>query len=140
MRSAEPLTSPATISAAEQFTYDLKMLRHATIVGETTAGGAHAGVWHRIDDHYGMAIPENRAVNPYSKFDWEATGVQPDIKAPRPTPSRPPSDKPRPRRSRLHSDRIGVGDSEKREASAPASYLHAEQRRFSFRVRELTRV
>jgi hypothetical protein len=76
------LTSSTTISAAEQFTYDLKMLKRATIVGETTAGGAHAGVWHRIDDHYGIAIPETRAVNPYSKFDWEATGVQPDIKVP----------------------------------------------------------
>jgi C-terminal processing protease CtpA/Prc len=76
------LTSSTTISAAEQFTYDLKMLKRATIVGETTAGGAHAGVWHRIDDHYGMAIPESRAVNPYSKSDWEATGIQPDIKVP----------------------------------------------------------
>jgi hypothetical protein len=76
------LTSSTTISAAEQFTYDLKMLKRATIVGETTAGGAHAGVWHRIDDHFGMAIPEIRAVNPYSQSDWEATGVQPDIQVP----------------------------------------------------------
>jgi hypothetical protein len=76
------LTSSTTISAAEQFTYDLKMLKRATIVGETTAGGAHAGVWHPIDDHYGVAIPENRAVNPYSQRDWEATGIQPDIKVP----------------------------------------------------------
>ncbi len=74
------LTSPITISAAEQFTYDLKMLKRATIVGEVTAGGAHAGVWHRIDDHYGVAIPENRAVNPYGQADWEAAGIQPDIK------------------------------------------------------------
>lgn len=56
------------------------MLKRATIVGETTAGGAHAGVFHRIDDHYGIAIPEIRAVNPYAKSDWEATGIQPDIK------------------------------------------------------------
>jgi hypothetical protein len=76
------LTSSTTVSAAEQFTYDLKMLKRATIVGETTAGGANAGVWHQIDDHYGVAIPENRAVNPYSPFDWEATGVQPDVKVP----------------------------------------------------------
>jgi hypothetical protein len=40
------LTSSTTISGAEQFTYDLKMLKRATIVGEDTAGGAHAGVWH----------------------------------------------------------------------------------------------
>ncbi|MGA2810686.1 MAG: S41 family peptidase, partial [Candidatus Acidiferrum sp.] len=76
------LTSSTTISAAEQFTYDLKMLKRATIVGEVTAGGAHAGVWHRIDDHYSVVIPENRSVNPYSKSDWEATGIQPDIKVP----------------------------------------------------------
>jgi C-terminal processing protease CtpA/Prc len=76
------LTSSTTISAAEQFTYDLKMLKRATIVGERTAGGAHVGVWHRIDDHFGMAIPEIRAVNPYSQSDWEATGIQPNIQVP----------------------------------------------------------
>ena len=32
------LTSSITISAAEQFTYDLKMLKRVTIVGEVTAG------------------------------------------------------------------------------------------------------
>jgi hypothetical protein len=76
------LTSSTTISAAEQFTYDLKMLKRATIVGEVTAGGAHAGVWHRIDDHFGVAIPEIRSVNPYGQADWEAVGIQPDIEVP----------------------------------------------------------
>lgn len=76
------LTSSTTISGAEQFTYDLKMLKRATIVGEVTAGGAHVGVWHQIDDHYGVLIPETRSVNPYSHSDWEATGIQPDIKVP----------------------------------------------------------
>lgn len=76
------LTSPTTISAAEQFAYDLKMLKRATIVGEVTAGGAHAGVFHRIDDHYAIAIPESRSVNPYGPADWEAVGIQPDIKVP----------------------------------------------------------
>jgi hypothetical protein len=74
------LTSSTTISAAEQFTYDLKMLKRATIVGEVTAGGAHAGVWHRIDDYYGVALPESRAVNPYARADWEGVGIQPDVK------------------------------------------------------------
>jgi hypothetical protein len=74
------LTSSTTISAAEQFTYDLKMLKRATIVGEITAGGAHAGIWHRIDDHYGIAISEVKAVNPFSKVDWEGVGVEPDVK------------------------------------------------------------
>jgi len=74
------LTSARTISAAEQFTYDLKMLKRATIVGEKTAGAAHSGVFHRIDDHFGMGIRESKPVNPFSKADWEGTGVEPDVK------------------------------------------------------------
>jgi hypothetical protein len=74
------LTSATTISAAEQFSYDLKMLKRATLVGETTGGSAHAGVFHRIDDHFGMGIPEAKVFNPYAKTDWEGTGVPPDVK------------------------------------------------------------
>ncbi len=74
------LTSASTVSAAEQFCYNLKMLKRITLVGETTRGSAHAGVFHRIDDHFGMGITEARAINPYSKTDWEGTGVEPDIK------------------------------------------------------------
>jgi len=36
----------------------------------------------RIDDHYAIAIPETRIVNPYGQADWEAIGIQPDIKVP----------------------------------------------------------
>jgi len=74
------LTSPATFSGAEQFCYDLKMLKRATLIGETTGGGAHAGVWHRIDDHFGIGIPETKAINPYSTGDWAEVGVEPDVK------------------------------------------------------------
>jgi hypothetical protein len=76
------LTSAQTISAAEQFTYNLKMLKRATIVGETTAGAAHAGVFHRIDEHFGVAITEVKSINPYSKYDWNGTGIKPDVKTP----------------------------------------------------------
>src|SRR5262249_52164876 len=74
------LTSAKTFSGAEQFCYDLKMLKRATIVGETTGGAAHAGVWHRIDDHFGMGIPETHAINPFGKDDWAEVGVEPDVK------------------------------------------------------------
>ncbi len=74
------LTSASTWSGAEQFSYDLKMLKRATLVGETTRGGAHAGVFHRIDDHFGMGIPEQKAINPFGKADWEGVGVEPDVK------------------------------------------------------------
>jgi C-terminal processing protease CtpA/Prc len=72
----------ATMSAAEQFSYNLKMLKRATLVGETTRGSAHAGVFHRIDDHFGMGIPEVKAKNPYGAGSWEGVGVAPDVKAP----------------------------------------------------------
>ena len=74
------LISGTTWSGAEQFSYDLKMLKRATLVGEKTRGGAHAGVFYRIDDHFGMGIPEVKAVNPFSKADWEGVGVEPDVK------------------------------------------------------------
>ncbi len=74
------LTSSRTFSGAEQFCYDLKMLKRVTLVGETTGGGAHSGVWYRIDDHFGMGIPETKPINPYATPDWEDTGVEPDVK------------------------------------------------------------
>jgi len=57
------------------------MLKRATLVGETTHGAAHAGFWYRIDDHFGIAIPETKPINPFSNADWEGTGVEPDVKA-----------------------------------------------------------
>lgn len=74
------LTSASTWSGAEQFSYDLKMLGRATLVGETTRGGAHAGEFHRIDDHFGVGIPEVKPINPFGKADWEGTGVEPDVR------------------------------------------------------------
>jgi hypothetical protein len=78
------LTSAHTRSGAEHFTYNLKMLKRATIVGESTGGSAELGAFHRIDDHFGMGIPEAPISNPYGKPDWELTGVAPDVKVPAP--------------------------------------------------------
>jgi hypothetical protein len=74
------LTSSRTISAAEQFTYNLKMLKRATLVGETTAGGGHAANLHSIGDNFYVATIEVRAINPYAKSDWNDTGIEPDFK------------------------------------------------------------
>lgn len=76
------LTSHSTASAAEHFSYDLKMLKRATLVGETTGGAAHSGVLHRLDDHFGILIPETQPINPFGKADWAVVGVQPDVKVP----------------------------------------------------------
>jgi hypothetical protein len=76
------LTSKYTFSGAEEFAYNLKNLKRATIIGETTGGGAHPVSGHRIDDHFMIGVPNARAVNPISKTNWEGTGVEPDIKVP----------------------------------------------------------
>ncbi len=79
-KPAYVLTSARTFSGAEQFGYDLKMLKRAMLVGETTGGAAHSGVFYRIDDHFGIGIPETKPINPFSKTDWAETGVEPDVK------------------------------------------------------------
>jgi hypothetical protein len=77
------LTSKRTFSAAEEFSYNLKNLKRATIVGETTGGGAHPVDTHYLDDVHLLAIiPFGRAVNPITNTNWEGTGVAPDIQAP----------------------------------------------------------
>lgn len=76
------LTSNRTFSAAEEFTYNLKNLKRATIIGETTGGGAHPGGTRRINDHFAIWVPSGRAINPISKTNWEGTGVKPDVEVP----------------------------------------------------------
>ncbi|HEX8559076.1 MAG TPA: S41 family peptidase [Pyrinomonadaceae bacterium] len=76
------LTSNRTFSGAEEFTYNLKNLKRATIVGETTGGGANPGGGVRLTKHFGAFIPRGRAVSPVTKMNWEGTGVEPDVKAP----------------------------------------------------------
>src|SRR5688572_31623775 len=56
------LTSKRTFSGAEEFTYNLKNLKRATIIGETTGGGAHPGGGFRITEHFGMFVPTGRAI------------------------------------------------------------------------------
>jgi retinol-binding protein 3 len=74
------LTSKQTFSGAEEFSYNLKNLKRATLIGETTGGGAHPVSGHRIDDHFMIGVPFARAINPISKTNWEGTGVEPDVK------------------------------------------------------------
>ena len=74
------LTSNRTFSAAEEFTYNLKSLKRAIVVGETTGGGAHPGGVRRITDHFGIWVPNGRAINPITKTNWEGTGIEPDVK------------------------------------------------------------
>jgi len=77
------LTSGYTFSAAEEFTYNLKNMERATIVGETTGGGAHpvmSGVFPNLNIE--MRIPMGRAINPITGTNWEGTGIEPNIAVP----------------------------------------------------------
>jgi hypothetical protein len=77
------LTSSYTFSGAEEFTYNLKNMKRATIIGETTGGGAHPVDRHLYANlNFGIQIPFGRAVNPITGTNWEGTGVKPDLDVP----------------------------------------------------------
>ena len=57
-------------------------MKRATIVGETTGGGAHPVRMEILNDNFAIGVPYARAVNPISKTNWEGTGIEPDIKVP----------------------------------------------------------
>lgn len=76
------LTGRSTFSAAEEFSYNLKNLKRATLVGETTRGGAHPGGPMVVNDNFIINVPKGRAINPITKTNWEGVGVKPDIEVP----------------------------------------------------------
>lgn len=76
------LTSDRTFSGGEAFAYNLKHFGRATIVGETTAGGAHLAEPVELRRDFVMDVPYARAVNPVTGTNWEGSGVEPDIAVP----------------------------------------------------------
>jgi retinol-binding protein 3 len=79
------LTSKNTFSAAEEFTYDLKNLKRATVIGDTTGGGAHTVADTLFDFgtfQIGLRIPSGRSISPVTKTNWEGVGVIPDLVVP----------------------------------------------------------
>jgi len=76
------LTSQRTFSAAEEFSYNLRNLERATLIGETTGGGAHPGGTQIATSRFTIWVPEGRAINPITKTNWEGVGVEPHKKVP----------------------------------------------------------
>ncbi|MEN6312422.1 MAG: S41 family peptidase [Acidobacteriota bacterium] len=76
------LTSARSFSGAEEFTYNMKNLKRATVIGETTGGGAHPTNAMIVQKDFILRVPYGRAINPVSKTNWEGTGVTPDIAVP----------------------------------------------------------
>ncbi|HUM11940.1 MAG TPA: S41 family peptidase [Myxococcaceae bacterium] len=73
------LTSAETFSGGEGLAYDLQSLHRATLIGETTGGGANLTRGHTLDDWFVIGVPYARAVNPVTKTNWEGVGVRPDV-------------------------------------------------------------
>lgn len=76
------LTSPRTFSGAEEFAYNLQTRKRATIVGETTGGGANPGRGFPLPYDLTVFVPTGRAINPITKTNWEGVGVKPDVAVP----------------------------------------------------------
>jgi len=74
------LTSHRTFSGAEEFAFDLKNQKRATIVGEVTGGGAHPVSGHPVGDYFMVGVPFAKSLDPATKTNWEGTGVEPDVK------------------------------------------------------------
>jgi hypothetical protein len=74
------LTSKGTFSGAEEFAFDLKNQKRATIVGEVTGGGAHPVSPHPVGDYFMVGVPFAKSLDPATKTNWEGTGVEPDVK------------------------------------------------------------
>ncbi|MCW8877450.1 MAG: S41 family peptidase [Kangiellaceae bacterium] len=74
------LTSSRTFSAAEEFSYNMQSRKRATLIGETTGGGANPGRGFRLNEYFGMFIATGKAINPITGTNWEGVGVIPEIK------------------------------------------------------------
>lgn len=76
------LTSSHTFSGGEECAYDLQTQKRATLVGETTGGGANPGGAVALGAGFNAFIPTGRAINPVTGTNWEHVGVKPDVAMP----------------------------------------------------------
>jgi hypothetical protein len=72
------LTSRRTWSAGEGFAEHARRLVNATIVGETTRGGARMSRWMTVHPHFAISVSVARHVG----IDWEGVGITPDVAVP----------------------------------------------------------
>jgi C-terminal processing protease CtpA/Prc len=73
------LTSGNTISAAESFTFGLRINNRSIVVGERTAGGGHFGAFVQLTPGFTVFLPRGRTYDPRTNTGWEAEGLKPDV-------------------------------------------------------------
>ena len=76
------LTSTVTVSAAEALAYNLKYLKGAKVIGETSAGAANPGRVTRLNNLFTAFIPNRHGMHVVTKTNWEGTGVPVDTASP----------------------------------------------------------
>ncbi|MBO1416456.1 S41 family peptidase [Streptomyces sp. FH025] len=78
-RPVAVLTSDFTFSGGEELSYNLKVLKRATLFGQTTRGGAHPTARIPVAPHVMVTVPAARSINPVTGTNWEGVGVEPDV-------------------------------------------------------------
>ncbi|MFD9595737.1 S41 family peptidase [Kitasatospora sp. NPDC059973] len=76
------LTSAVTFSGGEDVAYTLQAHGRATLIGETTRGGAHPTDRYPVTEHIMVTVPTARTVSPVTGTNWEGVGVVPDVAVP----------------------------------------------------------
>lgn len=75
------LTSKATFSGSEAFSYAMKHHQRATLIGETTRGGAHSYKEMYPSEKYLILVPHQQILSAQTGKNWEGTGVIPTVSA-----------------------------------------------------------
>lgn len=73
------LTSDYTFSGAEEFSYNMQTQKRATLIGQTSGGGANPGGTRPLNGELSVFIPTGMAINPITKTSWEGVGVIPEV-------------------------------------------------------------
>lgn len=76
------LTSKRTFSAAEECAYNFQTQKRATLLGETTGGGANPGAFFTVGSGLVAFISTGQSINPVTGKNWEGVGVKPDVATP----------------------------------------------------------
>ncbi|MGW7529089.1 S41 family peptidase [Streptomyces sp. NPDC054783] len=78
-RTVTVLPCDLTFSGGEELTYNLKVLGRATLIGQTTRGGAHPTDRIALAPQVTVTVPAARAINPVTGTNSEGIGVEPDL-------------------------------------------------------------